>query len=197
MIFTISQACDLNFSAMACGGYKTRDRRVRNFSLFFMILVAAFTIYYPYHVLSGLLDYAFLEPRRMEYNRITNGYVTSQMRWMHFTSWFIPLLFGMYACFAALYTSNRFRTGKYFDKKAATGIMHMGVAIIISLATDILATALFPVIHSWANPDGLRAMNIRFRSEETGLILCGIGFCAIGFILKEGIKIDQENKEFV
>jgi len=174
-----------------------RQDRIRRYATAFMVLLGAYTLFYPYSSISGLIDYAFLYPERMVKSRFTGGFVSDGLRWGYFWMWLTPVIAGIYGCVAALYLANLCRVGRYFDERFARGLYHLGAAVIASLVTDILATSFTPKLLSWINPAGPLDVRWRFQSEETGLVLCGIGFCALGWVMQEAVKIAEENDGFV
>lgn len=174
-----------------------RETRIRKYAGVFMIILGIYSFYYPFATIIGLLDFTFLDPQRMESSRFTSGHVNELIRWIYFIMWLLPVVAGVYACAAALFSVNLCRNGHYFDTRFARGIWHVGMGTIISLATDIIATTLSPKVLSGLNPNGPLALRFRFNSEEYGLLLCGIGFCALGWVIHEAVKIAEENDGFI
>ncbi len=130
-------------------------------------------------------------------NRISQGYVTNEMRWIWFCMWMVPIAGGLYGCAAALYSFYLCRIGQYFDPKFGSGLIHTGLAISISMSSDILAQSSIRKVLTWANPDGSLPFKFRYGSEDLALILCGFGFCVLDLIIREAASIAQENKAFV
>jgi len=174
-----------------------RDHRIRRFAGVCLVLLAAYFIFYIYHTFYGMMKYAFLEPNRMLNNRISQGYVTDEMRWLWFGMWIMPILGGIYGCVAALYSFNLCRVGRYFDPKFGSGLMHLGAATALSMTADILAQSLIRKILTWAHPDGTLPFEWRFGSEDLALLLYGVAFFAFGLIVREAAIIAEENKAFV
>ena len=162
-----------------------------------MVLLIGYALYYPYWAMSGTLDFAFFEPERMTKSRFSGGIVENETRWIWLAMWTVPILGGIYACVAAIYATQMVRMRCYFDVRFASAIFHLGVGTIISLVADIVATSFSRKVLSLHNPSGQHDLWFRFHSEEWGLILCGVGFCALGWVLREAVKIAEENDGFV
>ena len=174
-----------------------RDRKIKLFATISLMLLIGYFVFYLYYVLYGMLKFAFLEPTLMLNNRISQGYVTSEMRWIWFSMWIVPIGFGIYGALAAIYSFNMCRIGRYFDPKFGLGLMHLGCATVLGMATDVLGQSLLHKILTWAHPDGALAFAWRFNSEDLALILYGLGFFGIGLIIREAALIAEENKAFV
>lgn len=174
-----------------------REQRITRYASAFLLLMIAYSVYYPYRVIPGMLDFAFFEPSRMLSNHFTQGYVINEMRWLWFFMWSVPILAGLYGCAAALYSFYLCKVGRYFDPKFGIGLIHLGLAVSIGMISDILANSTSRKILTWVHPDGTLPFDLRYGSEDLALILCGFGFCALGLIVREAAKIAEENKAFV
>lgn len=178
-------------------GFVMREQRIKRYATIFLLLMVVYSIYYPYRVIPGMLDFAFFEPNRMLSHRLTQGYVTDEMRWLWFGMWSIPIALGLYGFGAALYSFYLCRVGRYFDPKFGFGLIHTGIAISLCMIADILANSISRKVLTWVHPDGALPFNFRYGSEDLALILSGFGFCALGLIVREAAKIAEENKAFV
>lgn len=174
-----------------------REQRIKRYATLFLIFMVCYSIYYPLRVIPGLLDFAFLEPNKMLSNRLSQGYVTSEMRWIWFFMWLVPIIAGLYGCAAALYSFYLCRIGRYFDPKFGYGLIHTGLAISISMIADVFAQSSIRKVLTWVHPDGTLPFKFRYGSEDLALILCGFGFCALGLIIREVAKVAEENRAFV
>lgn len=174
-----------------------RDKRIRRYSGVCLFLLFVYLIYYLSFTLWGMLEFAFFEPHKMLNNRISQGYVTYKMRWIWFGMWILPIIFGVYGCFAAIYSFNLCRIGRYFDPRFGMGLMHMGVATVFGMSADVLAQSSMRKVLTWVHPDGALPFAWRFNSEDLALLLYGLGFFGIGLIIREAALIVEENKAFV
>lgn len=162
-----------------------------------MIGLVAFSLFYPFWNWSSTLNFAFLEPERMIKNRFTGGVVEIETRWIWLAMWTIPIIGGIYGCVAAIYATQMVRLGRYFDKRFATAVFHVGIGILMSMIADLVVTAFARKVLSMNNPAGQHDLWFRFNSEEWGLLFCGVGFCALGWVMREAAKIAEENNGFV
>jgi len=163
--------------------------------LFFGLLI--FIVLHLYFGLGGLLQFSFFEPELMIENEFTNGKVNDSMRWLHFFAWLPTNIIGVTASAIGAYLAHLAHKGSFFTQKFGFGLWYLGAAVIVAALTDIFALSVVPHILSAENPAGQVPIQLSFSAEIFGLILCGIGFLALGSMMLEATRIADENKEFV
>lgn len=103
----------------------------------------------------------------------------------------------MCALFWALRLIWYFRQGKVFDERVARAIMWLGRCTAASSTIHILAACVSPKIVSWHNPSGPLPLRLWLGTEHVSLVLCGLAFMLMGYVLREAIKVARENESFV
>ena len=171
-------------------------RRMANIAL---LIIFPFLFYYPYKVLSWQLDMAFLKPEQwLSSGWVEAGAVISPLtRVVYFSIWVSALIAGMCALFCALRIIWFFREGIVFEDRVARAIGWLGRCTVASSSIHIFAACLSPMIVSWHNPSGPLPLRLWLSTSHLSLMLCGLAFMLMGYVLREGIKVARENESFV
>ncbi len=174
-----------------------RQERIRRYASILMALLIVFTVYYQYRVWSGLLEFAFLEPERMERSWLSGGHVDLQMRWTWFAIWSMTIVAGLISCLCAIRLADLCRKGDYFSQNFANWMGWLGISTMTSMALDAFASSMAPLVLSRLNPEGQQGMSFHFNPQTWGLFLYGAGIYALAWIMREAITISEENDGFV
>ena len=116
------------------------------------------------------------------------------------------------ACFfAGIRMLSLHARAELFTPKTVNAIFTLGLIIVITMLWDTVWGALDHAIITSVNTNSAQMLadgsisrarpymppSYDYDSGDIALILCGLGFCIIGYILRVAQKIDAENKEFV
>lgn len=92
---------------------------------------------------------------------------------------------------------QRYATGQIFTTDAARHLKHFAVAILLqSLLQPMRGTAL-SVLLTFNNPPGKRSVTFHFGSDEIEALVIGGLLLVIAWIMGEGARIAEENRQFV
>lgn len=163
--------------------------------LFCLLVIYAAT--FPVMGIGGLLEFSFFDPELMVNSTLTGGFTSEAMRWQHFLVWMPANLFGISACLFGVYATYLAQRGNFFTARFAKALMYLGGAVFLSAVADIIAASVIPHILSSLNPAGRIPITLEFSPKELGLILCGVGFVALGQLMAEATRLSDENKGFI
>jgi hypothetical protein len=120
--------------------------------------------------------------------------------WLRLSAWAVtmigaaPLLFGLDRLrrLFALY-----REGRVFVPAAARRLHAFAAAVIAMAVVQPIAGAALSVLLTIDNPPGQRQFSIAFGSGELQTLFVGVLFLVIATIMREAIRIADENAQFV
>lgn len=178
-----------------------RMKRVRQLTLTMTVLTGAFFVYWTFNALRFVSHFVFgtglQESRWVDEGVI----VTLGQKAGYFGLWlcvFVTAVFTFYAAFRMLHI---LRTGAFFTVETCRRIQIFGAALVTTFLCDVVLGAAQFSIFTWHNPIdgavGYIAPNYYFNSASITIMLCGLGFFAIGWVFYEGAQIEAENKGFV
>lgn len=171
--------------------------RIRKYTSIFLGGLIAYTTIYSFVGLGGLLEFSFFDRELMINNKFTAGHTSEAMRWQHFFVWLPANIAGLYACFVGIYIAYLARAGQFFTAKFARGLGHVGYAVLITGVFDVVASGVVPHVLSSLNPGGKVPIELKFFPDKLGLVMCGIGFVAVGHMMAEATRLSDENRRFV
>lgn len=174
-------------------------QRIRTLALVAVAVICPFLIYYPYKAFSWQLNMAFLEPERW----LRSGWADADAviapltRVIYFAMWSPATLAGIAALLFGLRTAILFRRGVIFDPRVAAAIMRLGWCTAASSTIHIIAACFSPMVVSWHNASGPMSVRLWLSTSHVSLILCGLAFVLMGAVLREAIKLDEDNRMYV
>lgn len=174
-------------------------KKIKRTAAFLIPVLAIFAALYVVFVAGDTLRFALFDPNAW----YTSGWVHPDapaplwQRALYAVVWILPVIFGLFAVYAALRAVLLIRTGILFDDRVGLRMRQVGVGTSGSGLADFCANLLSPTLLSLTNPNGTEPIRWYFDSEPAGLIVCGGGFYLIGWILTEARRLADENERFV
>lgn len=169
--------------------------RIKLVATLLLIPVAIYGIVYPYEAMLWNWSNSFHDPWQDGW-RDPSAVISPATRAVFFFVWFLPLLAGVVAVFFALRLLWLMRQGVLFDGRVAKGIMGLGISITLSNALHLAAAAVSPMIKSWHNPEGPLPLRFWYSSSHIALLLYGLAFVLMGWVMYEAIKLKRDNEAF-
>lgn len=173
--------------------------KIRSLALVAILVILPFLIYYPYKAFSWQLKMAFFEPERWFRSgwADADAVISPLTRLVYFAMWSPAVIAGIAALLFGLRIAVLFRRGVIFDPRVATAILRMGWCTVVSNLIHISAACSSPMVVSWHNAAGPLPLRLWLSTPHVSLILCGLAFVLMGAVLREAIRIDQDNRMYV
>jgi len=174
-------------------------QRIQYMATALLPVMGVFCLFYIFVTGHDALDQALWSPDRWYESRYADpaAQITAFTRSVAAVLWVLPVIAGLAAVFMAIYVLNLVRQGVLFDERIARGFRFAGLATALSGGLGLLMVCLAPMIFSWHNPSGPLAPRFYFHSDTAGLIVCGAMFWLVGWIMREAIRIANDNEGFV
>ena len=99
--------------------------------------------------------------------------------------WHVWRLFGHYAA------------GRVFDLASVRHLQWLGWGLLILAAARPLSHTLAVLALSWHNPPGQRQLMVGISTDHYTLLMLGLVLVAMARIMRESVRVAQENAEFV
>jgi len=181
-------------------------RKLRLVSTGLLICILAFTIYWSAELLSFAVPMVFTD--QINTSRFIEDGVeaTILMRALFGALWFATYAVALSAAFEALGFMWRIRSGQYFSEATARSMQTFGLLLASSMIMDtilamfqrsVLTMANAPYDSSVAGSIGQIAPRYIYDPGDITVFLCGMGFFVVGWLLKEGGRIEDEFKAII
>jgi len=184
----------------------TRARRLRLVATLLLIATVLFTILWSWLLLRWVVPQVFGDLIYENYFVEEGAQVTIMMRAIYGSLWFITIGAGLVGAGFAVQMLWRVRAGEYFTERTALSIKRFGLALVAAMICDTVLAAFGHSVLTWGNAPlvvgaegsiGYVPPTYYYDSGDITVLLCGIGFFLIGWILQEGGRIETENRGFV
>lgn len=128
------------------------------------------------------------------------------MRALFGAMWFVTICAGWVATFFAVQLLWQFRKGFYFRSITARTIKRFGLGLAATAIFDTIFAAFGYSVLTWGNAPldagragavGYIAPSYFYDPGDITMLLCGLTFCLIGWVLQEAEHIEAENRSFV
>ena len=90
-----------------------------------------------------------------------------------------------------------YQGGEIFSARAARCLQHFAVAVLLQAILNPIAGAAHSVIVTFHNPPGERMLTLSLGNAEYSAVLLGGLLLVIAWIMGEGAKMADENRQFV
>ena len=172
--------------------------RVRLGALVLMIGVGAEMIRYTYDSLKRSLTFSFWEPERWNNHHLVDPdtVIGFGPRLGYFAIWGTVILLSICAFLASLYLLNLVRRGQIFELPAAKAVTWLGLILGVGMVADLIFHSLDRWLITHANAD---PASIRWGYDPSDLKTLAMAavFFLFGWVMRQSIEIDRENREFV
>ena len=163
-----------------------------------MVPVGIEMIRYTYRSFRRAINFCFAEPERWNTHWMLDegGEVLSSQRVAYFTIWAVVILASTVAYAIGLYLLNRCRQGHFFNDRTASTVQVMGGWLVFSLVLDTI----FGAVDAWLitlNNAIPRAIAYLYDPTDLKIMVLGGILFLFGWVMREAIRIEQENQEFV
>lgn len=190
----------------------TDTKMIRIGSQFIMLITALAWLVWIYHLLSFLIPVFTQENYWQNLGMVEDHIEIGWFPWLAYLGlWVGIFVIGSGAFFLGFRLLNLYRKGEYFTDRSVRTIQYVGMALVVAMIWDTLVDYLDHALLTWNNtgqggvmPDGAVAAAkmylppvYRYDSGDISLLLCGLAFCLIGYVLRVAKRLEAENKEIV
>ncbi len=119
----------------------------------------------------------------------------------YFVVWAVVVGSAWFTFYAAVMLLLAFRAGAFFTVPTCRRMQILGAALVATIIADTALTVSIFSIMTWSNPVdgavGFVGPALAFNSSNITIMLCGLGFFSMGWVLYEGAQIAEDNKGFI
>lgn len=163
-----------------------------------MVFVSAQTLNFGYGAYGRAIRFCFTEPARWNTHwRVDPGtMIETGTRIGYFAIWGFIISASM-ACFlVGLFLLNRVRRGLVFTETTANGIRALGLMLGFTMLIDQVFQAFDPWLITRFNAEPHPVRWVYDPSDIKSLVMAAILFL-FGWVMRESIAVERENREFV
>lgn len=184
--------------------------RVRRLTWLMSVLTFAFLIYWSGRILTWLIPFLFQNGIQSHRWVEADVIVTFGQKAAYGLVWGVMLGLTWFTFWAALHMLKALHAGQFFEADTCKRIQRLGLALSATMVGDTILAAVTPPLLTWNNAPlvivdgeraagsiGYRPLRYFYDSGDIAMLLCGLGFFILGWVLAEGVHIAEENKGFV
>jgi len=178
-----------------------RMKRVRLLTSTMTFLTAAFCLYWTNSTLGFIGPFIFGGGFEATTWVDEGATVSFGQKAAYFRLWLTVAVAAWFTFYAAIRMLLTLRIGAFFAVETCRRIQVFGAALVVTFILDTILTIVqFPII-TWNNPAdgavGNMAATYYFNSASITIMLCGLGFFAMGWMFHEGAQMAEENEGFI
>ena len=164
-----------------------------------MLPVGVYLIYYIYESLSRFISRSFTHPEWWYTHWMVDEGIKAALatRTLYFVGWMPIIIVSAMSTIAGLYLLNRIRKGLFFDLHTGWAIQMLGGLSVVTIILDTIMEAVSVVLITSQNADGGLPFRYQYDPTDIKMLILSIVIFIIGWIMREAIMIDQENREYV
>lgn len=138
--------------------------------------------------------------------------ISTKAKVIYGSMWIVSIATGSGAFLAGANMLSYFWRGQLFTHGSVRSIFWLGLALVVAMVWDTILDGFDHAILTMDNTGtaivdatgqvvsaGKRYIppSYDYDSGDISLMLCGFGFCLLGFVLRVAQRVDAENKEFI
>lgn len=120
--------------------------------------------------------------------------LTPALLWLSLS---LPLLSGLLALWHVWRLFGHYAAGRVFDLASVRHLQWLGWGLLALAAARPLSHTLAVLVLSWHNPPGQRQLLVGISSDHYALLMLGLVLVAMARIMRESVRVAQENAEFI
>lgn len=173
--------------------------RIQKSVAFFMCLVVLYLFYYSYRSFNRAWRFCYGEMERWNNSNIVEPTAVIEMstRHMYFGLWAAAILASIAGILAGLYLLNRVRIGFFFDEISARSIQIFGLVTIFAMAVDTVFGMFDLYLLTLHNAENRYPIQYLYDPSDLKAVILASVMFMFGWVMREAVKIERENKEFV
>ncbi len=109
----------------------------------------------------------------------------------------LPLLSGLQLLWHVWRLFGHYGAGRVFDLTSVRHLQWLGWGLLALAAARPLSHTLAVLALSWHNPPGQRQLVLGISTDHYTLLMLGLVLVAMARIMRESVRVAQENAEFV
>lgn len=109
----------------------------------------------------------------------------------------LPLVSGLLLLWHVWRLFGHYAAGRVFDLASVRHLQWLGWGLLALAAARPLSHTLAVLTLSWHNPPGQRQLLVGISSDHYTLLMLGLVLVAMARIMRESVRVAQENAEFV
>jgi len=172
--------------------------RVRLGALVLMLGVGAEMLRYTYRSFERALNFCFWKPEHWNTHYLMDADIVVEMgpRIIYFSAWGTIILLSVLAFLASLYLLSHVWRGQIFELQAAKAMTWLGLVLGIAMVADLIFHAADHWLLTLPNAEPLGIRWGYDPSDIKTLVMAAVLFL-FGWVVRQSIEIDRENREFV
>lgn len=178
-----------------------RMQRVRRLTTLMIGLTALFCVYWSVNILIFIAGFIFGDGMQTNVWVDEGVTITFGQRSSYFVLLLIVAGLAWSTFYAAFQMLKALRQGAFFAVETCRRVQVFGAFLIATFVSDTVLTTLGVTIVTWNNPVdgavGFMAPTYYFNSTTITVMLCGLGFFIVGWVLHEGAQMAEENEGFI
>jgi hypothetical protein len=109
----------------------------------------------------------------------------------------LPLVAGLMLLWHVWRLFGHYAAGRVFDLASVRHLQWLGWGLLTLAAARPLSHTLAVLALSWHNPPGQRQLLVAINSDHYALLMLGLVLVAMARIMRESVRVAQENAEFI
>ncbi|MCH2163584.1 MAG: hypothetical protein MK098_02880 [Marinovum sp.] len=174
-----------------------RQQRISNVAKILMVAVVVFALFWTVEYTLRIIHHVgysdWTQWRAVEESVV----ITPGMRAL-VALFYVPVFVVALASFCyAMRLLQFYRAGIIFDHGPAVALIGVGLSMVGVAVVDTYVYAFEETLLSAWNSDGPVSPRYYYDPGDITIALAGVGFCLIGWITREGVRMREENEGFV
>ncbi len=164
-----------------------------------MAAVSVYFVYYTWHSFRRAIRFCYGEMERWNNVQIVENDAVIEMstRHIYFGLWAAAIVFSMAGILAGLYLLNRVRIGFLFDEISARSIQIFGAVTVLAMGVDTIFGFFDLYLLTLHNADHQFPVQYMYDPSDLKTAVLASVMFMFGWVMREAVKIERENKEFV
>jgi len=164
-----------------------------------MVLLSGYLVYYAYNSFHRAYRFSFGERERWNnvYGVESDAVIQESTRWAYFGLWAAAILTSILSIIAGLYLLNRCRKGLLFDEPTAKALQWVGATSVFAMLVDTVFGYFDRYLLTLHNQENRIDPQFLYDPTDIKMICVGCVIFLFGWVAREGIAVENENKEYV
>lgn len=174
-----------------------KRNRIQTVSIVMIVLISLFGLFWAIEYSYRLGVHLFVKDWST-FPMVDDGFVMTTGRMLLACLYYSPVYIVSFSAIgSALLLFNRYRQGFIFDQRTSLYLIAVGISLIGIFAFDTIISATELSFMSHWNADGAVAIRYKYDPSDIVIAISGIGFCLLGWISREALRLKLENDSFV
>ncbi|WP_259779568.1 DUF2975 domain-containing protein [Aestuariispira ectoiniformans] len=109
----------------------------------------------------------------------------------------VPVLILIYGLWRLVLLFSAYAAGRIFDTETAGHLKAFSICVLLNAIVEIMSTTALTAYLTFDRPEGERMVSVTVSDQEFGVLLMGGLLLVVAWVLGEGAKLADENRQFV